>query len=109
MMDAQFFVNYRAPFTTESGSQSAFVSMNVAFRHKLWRDRGSLTVRIADPFTMMTFGSRTQSASVVQLSERSFGMRGVFIAFSRNFGQELKLRPKPQDTEGQAQAQPGVP
>ena len=106
-MDAQFFANYRAPFTTESGSQSAFVSMNLALRRKLWNDRGSLAVRVADPFNMMTFGSRTQSARVVQLTERSFGMRGVFISFSRNFGQELKLRPTPQETDPQAQA--GVP
>jgi outer membrane receptor protein involved in Fe transport len=109
MMDAQFFANYRAPFTTESGSQTAFVSMNLAFRRKLWGDRGSLTVRVADPFNMMTFGSRTESAQVVQLTERSFGMRGVFISFSRNFGQELKLRPKPQDTEAQPPSQSGVP
>jgi outer membrane receptor protein involved in Fe transport len=109
MMDAQFFANYRAPFTTESGSQSAFVSMNFAFRRKLWNDRGSLTVRVADPFNMMTFGSRTESGQVVQFTERSFGMRGVFISFSRNFGQELKLRPKPQDAEPQAPSQPGVP
>ena len=109
MMDAQFFANYRAPFTTESGSQTAFVSMNLAFRRKLWNDHGSLTVRIADPFNMMSFGSRTESDRVVQLTERSFGMRGVFISFSRNFGQDLKLRPKPQDSEPQTQSQPGIP
>jgi outer membrane receptor protein involved in Fe transport len=107
VMDAQFFANYRAPFTTESGSQTAFVSMNLALRRKLWNDRGSLTVRVADPFNMMSFGSRTESARVVQLTERSFGGRGVFISFSRNFGQDLKLRPKPQDTD--PQSQPGIP
>jgi hypothetical protein len=107
VMDAQFFANYRAPFTTESGSQTAFVSMNLALRRKLWNDHGSLTVRVADPFNMMTFGSRTESARVVQLTERSFGGRGVFVSFSRNFGQDLKLRPKPQDTD--PQSQPGVP
>ena len=107
MMDAQFFANYRAPFTTESGSQTRFVSMNLAFRRRLWSDHGSLTIRVADPFNMMTFGSRTESARVVQLTQRSFGMRGVFISFSRNFGQDLKLRPKPQDEP--QQTQPGVP
>jgi hypothetical protein len=39
--------------------------------------------------------------------ERRFGMRGLFVTVSRNFGQQLKLRPR-QDTDGQA-AQPGTP
>jgi len=51
----QFIAGQRA----NPDSQSAFVSMNFAFRRKLWNDRGSLTVRVADPFNMMNFGYRT--------------------------------------------------
>jgi hypothetical protein len=45
---------------------------------------------------------------VTELMERRFGMRGFFVTVSRNFGQQLKLRPRTQDAEGQA-AQPGTP
>jgi outer membrane receptor protein involved in Fe transport len=108
VLDGQLFSNYRAPFATEGGQQKAFVFLNVALRRKLWGDQGSLTLRVADPFNMMTFGSLTTNARVVQLSERRFGMRGVFVSFSRNFGQQLKLRPKTQDPEQQG-PQAGVP
>jgi len=85
------------------------VFSNIAVRRKLWGDQGSLTVRIADPFNMMSFGTRMTTGNVIQLSERRFGMRGVFINISRNFGQQLKLRPRPQDDPQQGPQQPGVP
>jgi ferric enterobactin receptor len=109
VLDVQMFASYRAPYTTEGSSQTAMVFSNIAVRRKLWGDQGSLTVRIADPFNMMSFGTRMTTGNVIQLSERRFGMRGVFINISRNFGQQLKLRPRPQDDPQQGPQQPGVP
>jgi outer membrane receptor protein involved in Fe transport len=109
VLDLQMFASYRAPYTTEGSSQTAMVFSNIAVRRKLWGDQGSLTVRIADPFNMMSFGTRMTTGNVIQLSERRFGMRGVFINISRNFGQQLKLRPRPQDDPQQGPQQPGVP
>jgi outer membrane receptor protein involved in Fe transport len=110
LTDAQMFANYRAPFATEGGSQMAFVFMNVAVRHKLWGDQGNLSLRVADPFNLMKFGYRTATGQVIESSERRFGQRGVFLTISRNFGQQLKLRPRQQDPEPQAAAPgPGGP
>jgi outer membrane receptor protein involved in Fe transport len=107
--DGQLFVNYRAPSATEGGSQSAFVFMNLAVRQKLWSDQGSLSIRVADPFNMMKWGFRTADGRVIELSERHFGQRGLFVTISRNFGQQLKLQPRQQDPEPQASPQPGGP
>jgi ferric enterobactin receptor len=108
--DLQAFANYRAPYATEGGTQTAFVFSNVALRRKLWGDQGSIALRVADPFNLMKWGYRTADGRVIELSERQFGVRGVFVTVSRSFGQELKLKPKPQDQEAQpAQGAPAGP
>jgi ferric enterobactin receptor len=107
--DLQAFANYRAPQVTEGGSQSAFVYMNFAVRRKLWGDKGSVTLRVADPFNLMTWGSRTADGQVIELNQQHFGQRGLFVAISRTFGQQLKLRPQQQEGETQGPPQPGPP
>lgn len=107
-LDASFSGNYRSAMATEGGSVTAFVFSNVALRYKLWHDKGSLTLRYTDPFGLMNWGSVTSNPEVVQETVRNFGVRGVFITFSRNFGQQLKLRPKQMEGD-QPPAQPGVP
>jgi outer membrane receptor protein involved in Fe transport len=105
--DLQGFANYRAAYATEGGSQNAFVFMNAAVRRKLWGDQGSVTLRVADPFNLMSYGYRTLDARVDEFTQRHFGVRGLFITVSRNFGQQLKLRPRQQEPE--ATAAPGPP
>jgi ferric enterobactin receptor len=106
-LDLQSFAMYRAPMKTEGGSQLAMVFTNVALRQKLWGDKGSLTLRVADPFNLMKFGYRTNNGVVMEETERRFGMRGVFLTFSRNFGQQIKLRPRPQDPGTSQPQDPG--
>jgi ferric enterobactin receptor len=106
--DLQAFANYRAPSATEGGSQTAFVYMNFALRHKLWGDKGSVTLRLADPFNLMAYGFRTADGRVIELNQQHFGQRGLFVTISRTFGQALKLRPQQQD-EPQGAPQQGPP
>lgn len=106
LTDLQTFANYRAPSATEGGSQNAFVYMNFALRRKLWGDKGSVTLRVADPFNLMAYGFRTADGRVIELNEQHFGQRGLFVSLSRTFGQALKLRPQQQD-EPQGAPQPG--
>lgn len=105
-VDAQLSTNYRSAFATEGGSRKAFVFMNAALRKKLWDDQGSVTLRVQDPFNLLTVGSVAANAQTIQSSVQSYGIRGVFIAVSRNFGQELKL--KPPDTQGAPPTPPGA-
>ncbi len=106
--DLQAFANYRAPSATEGGSQTAFVYMNFALRHKLWTDKGSVTLRLADPFNLMSYGFRTADGRVIELNQQHFGQRGLFVTISRTFGQALKLRPQQQE-ETQSAPQQGPP
>jgi outer membrane receptor protein involved in Fe transport len=101
LTDAQMFANYRAPMKTEGGSMRAFVFSNFALRRKMWGDKGSVTLRGADPFNIMAFGFQTHDARVIETTERRFGVRGVFFTVSRNFGTQLKLRPRSQEPDQQ--------
>jgi len=105
-LDVQGFASYRSKFATEYGAQDAFVFMNFALRQKLFNDKGSVTLRVQDPFNMMTFGSVTKNPAIVESTLQNFGQRGVFLSFSRNFGQDLKLRPRNPDDEPQTAPQP---
>ncbi len=99
LTDVQAFANYRAPAATEGGRQSAFAMMQLALRYKMWGDNGNISLRVSDPFNMMHFGYRTVNDQVIQDNVRRFGMRGVFLTVTRNFGQQLKLRPKAMEPE----------
>jgi outer membrane receptor protein involved in Fe transport len=103
-LDVQYQTNYRSKLATEYGYQDAFVFMNFALRQKLYGDKGSVTLRVQDPFNMMTFGSITRNGTILQSNVQNFGQRGVFISFSRNFGQDIKLRPR--TTEDQQPSPP---
>lgn len=70
--------------------------------------RAGVAARYSDPFGLMNFGSVTANPAVIQETVRNFGIRGVFLTFSRSFGQQLKLRPKQMEGE-QPPPQPGVP
>jgi ferric enterobactin receptor len=108
-VDATTFLNYRSPMTVEGGTRLAFVMTNFSLRQKLWNEQGSVTLRVSDPFSVTKWGARTQDGSVDELLVRRFGMRGIFITVSRNFGQELKLSPRPQDGDNQTGPQQGAP
>ncbi|MDB4899179.1 MAG: TonB-dependent receptor, partial [Gemmatimonadetes bacterium] len=109
LTDAQLFAHYRAPYAREGGSQTAFAMMNFAVRRKLWGDQGSLALRISDPFSLMSFGFRTADGRVIELNERRWGTRGVFLTVTRSFGQQLKLKPKAQEGEQQQPPSGGPP
>jgi hypothetical protein len=64
---------------------------------------------VADPFNLMKWGFRTADGQVIELTERHFGQRGLFLTVTRNFGQQLKLRPRQQDAEPQATPAPAGP
>jgi hypothetical protein len=83
--------------------------MNAGVRRKLWGDQGSLSIRVADPFNLMKFSYEINNAQVIETSERRFGQRGLFVTISRNFGQQLKLRPRQDDPVQTTAPTPGAP
>jgi outer membrane receptor protein involved in Fe transport len=95
--DMQFTTNYRAPQKVEGGRQLAFFLTTVGARKKLFGETGSLTLRVTDPLNTARFAIATEDGRVSETQLRRFGQRGVFVTFSRSFGQAIKLRPKDLD------------
>ncbi|HST58466.1 MAG TPA: outer membrane beta-barrel family protein, partial [Longimicrobium sp.] len=94
-LDAQAFVMYRAPMDVEQGRIGAMTFSNVSLRQKVMGDKGSISLRVMDPFNRMGFSSRTNDPMYLQLNERRFNGRAAYLTFSYNFGQQPRLRNRP--------------
>lgn len=95
-LDLQGFVMYRAPMAVEQGRIGAMTFSNVSLRQKVMGDRGSISLRVMDPLNRMGFSSRTTDPMYLQLNERQFNGRAAYLTFSYNFGQQPRLRNRPQ-------------
>jgi hypothetical protein len=93
--------NYRAPMKIEGGEFGAQQMANVVLRHRIQNDKGTLTLRVADPFQMMKFRIRTGDDRLTQLTERNPDARMVFLGYQFNFGRPPRVRQvTPEQTGG---------
>lgn len=80
----EFFGNFRSRETSIQGSQTSFISYNMAMRKWFLNKKLSLGVTAANPFgkyvnqTRETFGSNFQQVSVRQVPYRSFGISVLY-------------------------------
>jgi ferric enterobactin receptor len=96
MFQASYF--YRAPMKIERGEFAATQAANLSLRKKIDGDNSSVTLRVNDPFNTMKFRILAGDDNVVQLTERRFGARTLFITYQYNYGQAPKVRqPRPED------------
>lgn len=95
-LDVQGFLMYRAPMATEQGRVSGRSMFNLALRQRVLGERGSVSLRVVDPFNTMRFRSLTEDDRLFQETERRFGARGVFLSFSYNVGQQPRTRQRNQ-------------
>lgn len=94
-LDAQTFLMYRAPMNTEQGRIRAMSMLTLALRQKVYGDKGTVALRVQDPFNTMRFGFEQADGRVIQSSMRQFGIRGVYLNFSYNYGQAPRIRQRP--------------
>jgi outer membrane receptor protein involved in Fe transport len=93
--DGQVQANYMAAQGVEGGTRLANFMTQVSGRWKIRGDAANvLTLRLADPFNTQRMRVRTRTGAVTEDLERRVGMRGLFLTYSRTFGQQLKLRPQ---------------
>ena len=102
ILQASYF--YRAPMKIERGKFDAMQMANFALRKKLDGDNSSITLRVNDPFNTGTFRVRAGDGKVIQLTERSFGARTVFVAFQYNYGRPPRVRQVQPDQSSQSGA-----
>src|SRR5205807_8406168 len=94
---------YRGPMKIERGRFEAMHWMTLSVRRKLDGDKASMTLRLSDPFKTSTFRIRAGDTKVVQVTERNFGMRMVWLAFQYNYGRPPRVR-QPRQEEGSGSA-----
>ena len=103
-LSAQNF--YRAPMNFPRGRFSSFSATNFSFRQKIQGDAMSVSLRFVDPFNQQMFKVRIGDNNIVQLTNRSFGVRGTFLTFQYNFGQTPKIKIPQPEQQPQAPAFP---
>ena len=92
--------NYRAAMKIEGGEMGAQQQMNLALRQKLQGDKGTVTLRIADPFEMMRFKVTAGDDKVTQITMRNPESRMVFIGYQYTFGRPPRVRQVAPETTG---------
>jgi outer membrane receptor protein involved in Fe transport len=89
---------YRAPTKIERGEFAAQQMANFSVRQKVMEGKGTISLRLQDPFNTMGMRIKTGDDNIIQLTSRKFGVRAAFLTFQYNFGQTPKLRPvQPQE------------
>jgi outer membrane receptor protein involved in Fe transport len=104
-VQAMYF--YRAPMEIEGGRFHSVSNGNLSIRQKVMGEKGSVTLRVSDPFDANRFRVEAGNDNVFQLTERRFNSRAVHLTFQYNFGQAPKIRQRPQPQE--QPATPGFP
>jgi hypothetical protein len=106
VLDLQAFAMYRAPMTVEFGRMRSQLMTNIALRQKLFGDRGSVTLRLMDPFNTMRMGFVTDDGRFYQTSLRQFGARAAYVGFNWNFGQHPRVERQRGEGENSAPDEP---
>lgn len=94
MLQASYF--YRGPQVIERGKFWAQQAANLSLRQK-FNDASTVSIRVVDPFNTMKFKIRAGDENVIQLTERSFDSRSVYLTYQYNFGRPPKFSPRKQD------------
>ncbi|MEO1051631.1 MAG: TonB-dependent receptor [Bacteroidota bacterium] len=78
---------YRARRQTLQGFNPSFSIFSMGFRKSMWDDKGSLGVRIVEPFfANKVFGSELSGPNYFQFSERSIPFRSFGVNVTYKFG-----------------------
>jgi outer membrane receptor protein involved in Fe transport len=98
-LDLTGFYMYRAPMDVERGRISGFSMVTFSARRRLFGNKGNVTLRMMDPFDQMKFSFITSDARHYQESTSRFNMRGVFLSFGFNVGQQPRIRTRAQEPD----------
>ena len=101
-LSLQGFYMYRAPMKIEGGRFSKMQFTNFTMRKKLDGEKASVSLRVQDPFRTNKFRVQAGTSTLTQITERNPGVRGAFLTFQYNYGQQPRVRqPQPQDQQQQ--------
>ncbi|MEX2282233.1 MAG: TonB-dependent receptor [Gemmatimonadota bacterium] len=96
MLQGSYF--YRAPMNIERGRFHSQSGANFSVRQKL-NERAFATLRVNDPFKTNRFRVQVGDDNIIQLTNRSFNSRAVFLSFQYNVGQAPRIRQRPEEQQ----------
>ena len=96
-LQAAYF--YRAPTDFERGRFFGMSMLNVSVRRKIYDERGTVTLRWADPFRTAGFRVEAGDDNLIQQTSSRFNSRAVYLTFQYSLGQAPRVRQRPQDEE----------
>jgi outer membrane receptor protein involved in Fe transport len=99
-LSLQGFYMYRAPMKIEGGRFSKMQFTNFTLRKKLDGEKASVSLRVQDPFRTNKFRVQAGTSTLTQVTERNPGVRGAFLTFQYNYGQQPRVR-QPQQEQPQ--------
>ena len=101
----QAFHMYRAPMKVEGGKFSKMQFTNITFKKKVDGDKGSVSLRLSDPFNTGKFRVQAGTSGLTQITERSMGNRAAYLTYQWTYGQTPRIRqPRPEDQPQQGGA-----
>jgi ferric enterobactin receptor len=96
MLQGSYF--YRAPMNIERGRFYSQSGASFALRQKL-NERAFATLRVNDPFKTNRFRVEVGDDNIVQLTNRTFNSRAVFLSLQYNVGQAPRVRQRPEEQQ----------
>lgn len=82
----QLSYRYRGPSKYSQGKMKAFHFTDIAAKYSILKGKGSVSVRLSDPFALMKFRVHAYGDSFDQEFTRQRTQRKIYLGFSYNFG-----------------------
>lgn len=77
---------YRSPIHTGIGHMDAYHRTEASIEHSLWDDRGTLGLRVQDPFDASEMGFQKRNQDIVERMMNDWDGRTLSLSFSYRFG-----------------------
>src|SRR5687768_5494015 len=87
---------YRAPMTVEGGQFSKMQFTYFRLGKKLDGEKASVSLCVQDPFRTNRFRVQAGTSTLTRITERNPRVRGAFLTFQYNYGQQPRVRQQQQ-------------
>ena len=91
---------YRSPMDTGLGHMDGRSRTRLALEQSFWDDKGSLGLRVRDPFDTSELGLQTRTGGVTERLTRDWDGRTVGLSFSYRFGDSDQQKNRPSQSGG---------
>ena len=105
LLDVQLSANYRSPVVSAQGQRLTQFSADFAAKQSVLKDKGAITLRVADVFNTLQFNFNAAGAGFESVARNKRESRIAYLGFSYRFGRSAaaprpKRREEPTDERG---------